>query len=132
MNMDKMQRRANTAPININVGMSKQARLLQELDFAETLIRATKARISERAEHEKTKYTIAVNLGPQTTTGTKVAHAVCSILAEWNWENEAPKLFHALHLIRKLWAAIESGVPLRESSDVELAFVRKVMSGITT
>ena len=95
------------------------------------MIRGTKERIRDRAEHEKTKYNIAVNLGDQTTMSMKVAHAFCSIIAEWNWEAEAPKLFQALHEISKLRAVVQAGVPLRESSDVELAFIRQVVRGIT-
>ena len=128
--MDKMQRRASTAPININVGMGKQARLLKELDQAETLIRAERERLGQRRDSEQRKYNIAVNLGDQTTMQTKVAHGFCSILAEWTYEAEIPKLHHAQYLVRKLKAVVGSGVPLRESSDVELAFVRQVMSGI--
>jgi hypothetical protein len=130
--MDKMQRRANTAPININVGMDKQARLLKELDQAEIWIRAERERIGKRRDSEQTKYNIAVNLGSQTTLATKVHHATRSIFAEWNYEAEVPKLLHALQLIRKLKAAINGGYRLREESDVELAFVRKVMRGITS
>ena len=130
--MDKMQRRASTAPININVGMGKQARLLKELDQAETWIRAEKEKLREKAEHEQHKYAIAVNLGPQTTLQTKVHHAFCSIVSEWTWEAEGPKLFKALRLIRKLRAVVQAGVELRENSDEELAFVRQVMRGITS
>ena len=130
--MDKMQRRASTAPININVGMGKQARLLSELDQAETLIRAERERLGQRRDSEQRKYNIAVNLGDRTTLGTKVAHAFCSIIAEWTYEAEMPKLHHAQYLVRRLKAVVQAGVPLRESSDVELAFVRKVMSGITS
>lgn len=130
--MDKMRRYPTAiAPVKMRQE-NKQARLLQELDHAETLIRGTKERIRDRAEHEKTKYAISVNLGDRTTLATKVGHAFCSILAEWNWETEAPKLFHALHCIRKLRAVVQAGVPLRESSDIELAFVRQVVRGITS
>ena len=131
--MDKMRRYPiATAPVNLHGEASKQARLLRELDSAETWIRAEKERIAKRRDSEQTKYAIAVNLGPQTTLATKVEHATRSIFAEWTYESEHPKLLHALHLIRKLRAVVQAGVPLRESSDVELAFVRKVMSGITS
>jgi hypothetical protein len=142
--MDKniKRERVSTAPVSLGIhdaasSISKRraneaAAFLQELDQHERRIRAEKERLMERAEHEKTKYNIAVNLGDQTTTGTKVARAFCSILAEWNYHNEGPKLLHALYLIRKLRAVVQAGVPLRESSDVELAFVRKVVSGITS
>jgi hypothetical protein len=125
-------RHIHTAPIALHTVVSKRARFLSELDRAERRIRLERERIGKQVESEKAKYNIAINLGPQTTLGTKVGHAFCSILAEWNYDSEVPKLLHALRLIRKLRAAINGGALLRESSDVELAFVRKVMSGITT
>lgn len=110
--------------------MGKRARLLAELDQAETLIRAERERVSKRRDSEQSKYNIAVNLGPQTTMETKLSHAFCSIIAEWNYEAEMPKLHHAQYLVRKLKAVVGAGVPLREESDVELAFVRQVVRGI--
>ena len=127
--MDKMRRYPiATAPVNLHGEASKQARLLRELDQAETWIRAEKQRIAKRREKEQTKYAIAVNLGPQTTLATKVEHATRSILADWDWTSEGPKLFKALRLIRKLRAVIQAGVELRENSDEELAFVRQVVN----
>ena len=90
-----------------------------------------KEKITKRRDSEQAKYNIAVNLGDRTTTQTKVEHATRSIIAEWNYEAEMPKLHHAQYLVRKLKAVVGAGVPLREDSDLELAFVRQVVRGIT-
>ena len=128
--MDRMIRSSHTAPVKLETPMAKQARLLSELDRAETCIRAERERLGKRRDSEQRKFNIAVNLGPQTTMQTKVAHGFCSVLAEWTYEAEIPKLHHAQYLVRKLTAAINGGCRLREESDVELAYVRQVMNGI--
>ena len=128
MNRAMDSRKINTAPIKVHDElMGKRARLLSELDQAETWIRAERERIGKRRDSEQTKYNISVNLGDRTTLATKVEHATRSIFAEWNYEAEMPKLHHAQYFVRKLKAVVGAGVPLREESDVELAFVRQVV-----
>jgi hypothetical protein len=134
MNRSMDSRKVSFAPIKVHneTGRDRLDRILKELDQAETMISAEKERIGKRRDSEQTKYNIAVNLGDRTTLGTKLGHAFCSIIADWTYKNEGPKMLHALYLIRKLKAAINGGLLLREESDVELAFVRQVVRGITS
>jgi hypothetical protein len=134
--MDKMTRRSHTAPMPIRIDNAvdsrakRMDRLLGELDYCEFRLRAQRDRLNGQVEKARLKANIACNLGPQTTLETKVAMVMGEMLSEWDNEVEHPKLLHALHLCRKLRAAINGGCRLREETDTELAYVRSVVRGI--
>ena len=121
--MDKMQRRANTAPVNIRTGSAREIQngiLLAELESCERVLRA--ARDTLMANYEKTKAKFPTG----NSTVDMVAKAVGEYFNKFTLDDATDLLFWS-YTCRKLQALVKSGFRIRPY-DGELRGLRQVVA----
>ena len=119
--MDKMQRRAHTAPIKLHSEVDKQSVILRELQRYEV-------RIADA--HRTVKHTRAKAHGPMYQAEARgqvdIAATAGAVIADMGCDVDMQKINTGKYIVKKLLLAAKAGI-IDESLDSELQQLRRMM-----